>query len=630
MNPSALLACLWLTGSALGAPAPNPDAPLDLRTLSPQERKRFEDARMTLQMMTYRFDDGDGAILSPRTHAPISLSRGRQLLDILGQGKVYGAIERMNAVLQGQDPGKPLSPQNYQKLDELERAAGSHFPPDLAKLLSASGAGPSKPLLDAFWTRYLGQRALSDQAMAQTAADAVEAPAGRSAASVRAAYFDAAEQRLGDKMRQDVAADLSQYETGRKLLAHFRNGKGVLELPAMLELRDDARYGAFYDSGAKDLVLNETYIVNAVVAAAPASQQAALRLQLSTPQAVADYLGKDDRAMNQFVQDNDIAIIHELTHAWQDRRDRVDTAMNRGMLPGADVIPDEWEAYRKQNELIGEQLARDPAGALRRLQAVAPNYLAGYERFVTDFRGWQDGITREYLATWPESAATLPQLQDLQKMREEAARQDGLFAQVKAYFGWGADAANARQTESDDDTARFEKQRYPAIRVQGLLALAQAYGEDEPDSAYRYASAAASAAESGGASTQALLAPAQRAYAAALSGAMTWLRRFRGDAQRRVDLVAEIEEDQDAMRSPLPKGFAGAKALAFCDLADDLKGKASQIQDPKAAYYARQHADQIAAKDRTPLADIDAELRPDVARCREDLAGPFASLYDGR
>ena len=66
-------------------------------------------------------------------------------------------------------------------------------------------------------------------------------------------------------------------------------------------------------------------------------------------------------AISAVVKDNDVVIVHELTHAWQDRRDPVFREMTRGNLPDTTPLEYEEEAY-KTKKLVSPFEAEERSG----------------------------------------------------------------------------------------------------------------------------------------------------------------------------------------------------------------------------------------------------------------------------
>ncbi|MBI4060607.1 MAG: hypothetical protein HY403_04185, partial [Elusimicrobia bacterium] len=77
--------------------------------------------------------------------------------------------------------------------------------------------------------------------------------------------------------------------------------------------------------------------------------------------ALAAHLAAHPEAVDAVVQDNDVVLVHELTHAWQDRRDPVFREIARGNLPDAQPLEYEEEAYIAKNLYIRSKMKNDPA-----------------------------------------------------------------------------------------------------------------------------------------------------------------------------------------------------------------------------------------------------------------------------
>jgi hypothetical protein len=314
------------------------------------------------------------------------------------------------------------------------------------------------------------------------------------------------EQALGDGLRASAAARIGADPYGRTVLARLDGTNGKPDLPPIV-VEDLAADAARYDYKRRALVVDRQTLTDAAVAATPAAGQAALRKQLASRAALADYLNAHPDAVDRFTAANDVLLVHELTHAWQDRRDPVLQEMARDSLPPAVVIDYELEAWTVKNLYIHSMLKHDPSAKIDDFE------LKDYQRMMDRYEPWAAQLKRAY-ADAQFNALDLRTVAELQRRRladekaraaptreaQEAKALD-LAAMTRAERELGAaDAAERTRLETlkNGDIAKAAKAA-PGLLSRRFLAAAQADKSDvdfdvDIDKAESYAKEAGDAA----------------------------------------------------------------------------------------------------------------------------------------
>ena len=299
----------------------------------------------------YRLED-DGRVLGPDTRAPLTETQLGMALRKLGLSTQRLALERLRVMLDD----KSMSPADQASL----RALKGNLPPEVADALD-----------DHTGTSAL--KALADRDIAQIAAyfDGGRRLAERldDARPVRAAvpgprsplpYFAASEQRLGGALQAAALRQIGRDPFGRKVLARLngKNGKPLLPPIVVDDLTGDA---ARYDYRRHALIVDRQMLISAATDGVSAAQRGALEKTLTQRAALIDHLNAHPQALASFAAKNDALLVHELTHAWQDRREPVMREMARGNLPAAVVVDYEEEAWITKNLYLQSKLTHSPA-----------------------------------------------------------------------------------------------------------------------------------------------------------------------------------------------------------------------------------------------------------------------------
>ncbi len=393
------------------------------------------------------------------------------------------ALEVLQASLAGLPPEAPVPKDVLARMKRLEQA-GEQLPPRLARELNAAGATAGGVSRDAR-RLYVDQTKMFDgQAALKPLAEqaipdfsATPGPAGTPA------YVTSSEQRLGGFLASDVVAQLSKTPSGRRLLAQFAAKNGVERLPTFLVLKTNQRpdtpgqYGAYFDFTHDTMVLNHWQAESSLMAALSPAQRKAVGTSLSDPRALRQFLEQHPKERAHVIGDIDEIFYHELVHAWQDRRSRLDVALMRGILPGYDPLEKEYEAYRDQIRFDFEKARPRPDVAAESgfMPMVGYPLLQSYPKFTTT-------IERMYMSSF---VGMLP-LKDIalvQKERESTARTligDDLYRDavegLKLVGLWQGDAALSEAiTDAKSREQAYRRGDLPALRAQAVGPLAERY-----------------------------------------------------------------------------------------------------------------------------------------------------------
>ncbi|MCM2303522.1 MAG: hypothetical protein NDJ72_02380 [Elusimicrobia bacterium] len=306
-----------------------------------------------LTSLGWRLED-DGRALDPKTKAPVSKAvLDKAVLD-LRQGARRAALETVNLMLSS---GKPLEPGDRARVE----AMAADLPPGLAAAIldPKSDLAKARAMADAGLARvaayFDGGRTMDDR---RAAAQPVSA--GAPGPRVDLPYYTASEKSVGEKLQASARAEIGRDPFGRTVLSRLDAG-GKPALPPIVIEDQGGGVAAQYDYRRGAVVLDRESVVAAVVATVPPRQASALRASLSTRAALLAYLESHPEAVGAVVKDHDVLIVHELTHAWQDRRDPVFREMARGNIPDVQPLEYEEEAYLTQNLYLRSKLANDPA-----------------------------------------------------------------------------------------------------------------------------------------------------------------------------------------------------------------------------------------------------------------------------
>jgi hypothetical protein len=337
MRPLILLAVtLALAPAALAA-----SIPADWRRDGVDDR-----VKAALTSQGWRLED-DGRALDPKTKVPAAQDVLLKAVLDLRQDARRAALETVNLMLSS---GKPL---DRDKLATLS----SDLPPSLVAAITDPNSDMNRVKtmagseLSGVAAYFDGGRTLADRRAA-----AQPVMAGTPGPRVELPYYSVSERMVGEKLRASAAAEIGRDPFGRTVLARLDR-----KLPPIVIEDQDGSVVAQYDFRRKAVVLDRAGVTASVVGTVAPSARPALSASLSTRAALLAYLDAHPEAVSAVVKENDVLIVHELTHAWQDRRDPIFQEMARGNLPQAQPLEYEEEAYTTKNLYIQSKLKHDPA-----------------------------------------------------------------------------------------------------------------------------------------------------------------------------------------------------------------------------------------------------------------------------
>lgn len=349
----------------------------------------------------------DGRVLDPKTRNPLTGAELAEALKHIDLSARRLALERLRLVL-AREP-----------MTDADRAAAAalqeNLPDDVAQALdSHAGLADLRALTDRDLTGiasyFDGSRTPAERA--EAAAPVSEGDPGPRAPLP---YFEPSERRLGDSLRAAATERLAKDPVGREILARLNGAGGKPDLPPIVVETLSGGDAARYDYLRRALVLNQDALIAAATGGVPAKERGALEKSLASRPALIAYLNAHPKAVAAVAAQNDVLLAHELTHAWQDRREPVMQEMSRGTLPGAVVIDYEQEAWLIKNQYLRSKLSRDPASVADDAE------LADYRKMSDDPTIWLRDLRDNYSAA-ASNAMELSEARAIQAHRLETAR----------------------------------------------------------------------------------------------------------------------------------------------------------------------------------------------------------------
>lgn len=437
--------------------------------------------RQNLAFMGYRVDEASGRILRPDGTPVTRLELAYIRSEIRLQNKTL-AVERAHLLLAKLPADAKLGAAELAALKTVIERGGEDLPADLKGLLERAGDMTAGELKARFADSLTGLARLYDGRLSdQDLVSFVTTPPAR--APPDPGYFDDKEARLGRALTASFQSELEATPTGRALLARFKRD-GEIRLPRLAIVRTtDGRgtaseeFGAAYYNHSRDEVLFRFATVKAILLrATPEADRPALEAQLETDGDLRAYLAGNEEARKRFAADAAVMYVHELTHAWQARRQPVWQESLR-YTAVMDSLKIEHEAFMTQNAYLYDVLLRDPQRAL------ADPYLPSLESMLVDFTAFRKAISESYLAGDPiatQSFVTAQEIQD-QRLRFSLAATGPWLSNLWrkgllwASAGRGSSAMRAADVDSDFQIARFQNGPLVEMRRKGLPALGDAY-----------------------------------------------------------------------------------------------------------------------------------------------------------
>lgn len=398
-----------LLAACLVAPVPlrAGEVPADVSASADWRKAGLPDgAKAALAADGYRFED-DGRVLDPETKEPLSSDELGEAVTRLGLSTQRLALERLRLIL------------SKDKLEAADmtaiRSLKGNLPETVAKAVDASAsAADLRKLADRDLARissyFDASRTLGDR---RDAAQPVRADG--SGRRVSLPYFNESERRAGESLGAAAEKAISKDAFGRTVLARLNDQDGKPAIPPVVIADLDGGNVAAYDYRRRALVMDRTRLLMSVTEDAAPKDRAALSKTLSSRQALVDHIARHPETAASFADKNDALLVHELTHAWQDRRDPVMREMARGNLPQAMLIEYEIEAWTTKNLYIHSRLKQDPRARIDLFE------LEDYRKMVAKHDEWANGIKMRY-GTDIASAMDIPTATAIQRRRIEMAR----------------------------------------------------------------------------------------------------------------------------------------------------------------------------------------------------------------
>ncbi len=532
-----------------------------LKSAPAELKAKVERYRENILLVGYRFDEKEGTILSPETKGPIRVPEAEELVAAIAAGLRHAALERLNYLLSRQKAGEPIPEKVLAEARQIAESERVPLPESLLKALKGAQKAPGALTLEVA-RAYIESTRYWDGAMTPRERFEASQPVvvGGSKEPFRSPYFDETEKRLGELLREELAAHLAKNTAGKELLDKLRGPEGKRPLPGVLVLKLDANKTGVYDESMRAIVLSHAQLVGGLVKRVPERERKALSERLQDPKALTEYLSQNPEARSAFVKDNDTILFHELTHAWQARRGRLIVEQERGNVPGMNLLENEHEAFLSEARYFHHKLLKDETAADS--QDELDNYLG----LLNDFDRWRDNITHSYLANWPESTADFPTVIELQRLRGRASGRDMQLLRPQ-FDQWllkliglnlGMKAIQEEKTAHDKRVEEFLKKEYPRMQYDGFRRLAGFYSKrSKPDYAFLSLAEAEAAAER----NEALLgAEALRRVRGetdrAMGLAQDWAKRANLPAQDQYDVLAAMVTRLDAQKKPWTQDFS--------------------------------------------------------------------------
>jgi len=348
MKPLILLVGLLALSSAAHA-QPAPAVQADWRRDGVDDR-----VKAALTGKGWRFED-DGRALDPQTKAPVTKAALEKTVRDMRQGAQRAALETVNMMLSS---GKPLEKEDQDRI----RTLSTDLPPSLVSSIldPKSDMNQVRSMAQTELGRvadyFDGSRTLADrQAAAQPVSAASAGP------RVDLPYYTAAEKSVGNKFRAASETVISADPLGKKVLARLNGKNNKPDLPPIVIEDQNGGVLAQYDIRRQTIVLDRQGVMDSVVGTVPPQQRVALRRSISTRADLMTYLDAHPEAIAAVAKDQDVVMVHELTHVWQDRRETAFREIARGTVPDIQPLEYEEEAYKTKNLYIQSKLKHDPA-----------------------------------------------------------------------------------------------------------------------------------------------------------------------------------------------------------------------------------------------------------------------------
>lgn len=243
---------------------------------------------------------------------------------------------------------------------------------------------------------------------------AVAAPDTAPANRPRFPYLTAAEQQAGEAMRAAAVTQLSRYERGRLILSRLNGRDGTPDLPPIL-VEDTGAGAAMYDPVRRAVVIDREAAVTELMVGVLPVDRAGRRRELARPDALAQALAANPDVARRLMEKNDVLVAHELTHAWQDRRDSIWRRMRKGHIPQAVPFEYEEEANLEKNLYIHDVLRANPRAEIDSQE------VADYRRMMAGYNLWLARLRQTY-DVGRSNVRDLAEISDALRARRDTVR----------------------------------------------------------------------------------------------------------------------------------------------------------------------------------------------------------------
>lgn len=368
-----------------------------------------------LMLSGYRLDEATCLLHGPGSE-PLSRVAVRYTKGLMLKGLTQISLERLLSEVRALPPGAPI-PARVRGMAQQMSSAGAPLPAGIRAVLDRPGAtvgalrGPAT-------AEYEGLQRFFDGQLPAATALGLAVPASGGAAKRRAPYRDSAEREFGRALQGAFRAELSRGPVGADLLARFdrnpRQGMPNVLILKLTQRPQDSTQAAIYNPGSDTIVINHWAVAAVVRMRAPPGKRAELEPLLSDPARLMAFVSKDPALMKAVIGEIDVEYFHELLHADQSRRTRIDDEAVRGNTPGANPLDKEREAHREHCRYLFSKASYDPAAVTASRWR---NYCAGMLR---DPDAFQDEVARNYLSTMSGNATGAEFLR-MQEVRKAAA-----------------------------------------------------------------------------------------------------------------------------------------------------------------------------------------------------------------
>jgi len=529
----------------------------------------------------YRLQDDSCRLLDPERRTPLTRLETLDLERQIAGSRGSGALEELVAGLREADASKPPPPAVLKRMAELE-GRGEFLPEDLRRALHdpSLSAGALRGRADGVYAKMMGAWEGSRD-LKSLAEGALPPVAGFNVPAKRAGRIESWESVVGDGFSADMRGLFSRTAAGRELLSRFRDAKGGSDLPKMTVLKmsqrpNDAGYGgaaAVYDDSSRTIILSHWYVVSQILAGAPPAERAALGTRLADSRGLAEYLRAHPAQRAAVADRMDVTVFHELTHAWQYRRQALGVEMIRGNAPGGIVLAHEHEAFYAMYRYFHEKLMNDPGAALR------SSDFHSYVAMINDPEKYRDQITRQYQAGIAGSTdfKTLEKVQAERRRVLGAPAGSGPAAWARALLERAGlargDAAlkRARDDEADKEKTYF-RDEIPRMRGEAARKLPGYFvGVGRPDMALEIL---ANVPESARGPVD------RRPEFAAASAALLARRPASMSLEERLNAFGLLNLELRREKTSLPAPAAAAYGRDALDYAGRVADQARAVRDP--------------------------------------------------